>query len=82
MTTSGPYVHVGRRLKRILLTLNVKQKDFAQKIGMHSSMVSLIVQGHRHIKTEVAQYLHLQWKVNLNWLFCGTGSMFVQKKSR
>ncbi|WP_282635817.1 helix-turn-helix domain-containing protein [Sphingobacterium thalpophilum] len=58
----------------------LKQKDFADKIGLTQSKVSLIINGKAgaNILNEIFYRLHYEFGISKDWWEKGQGSMFVE----
>ena len=47
-------VHPGGRLKKELAARGLKKKDFAEQLGIHSSQLSDLLNGKRHVNAVLA----------------------------
>jgi transcriptional regulator with XRE-family HTH domain len=69
-------VTIGERLKQLRKHENLTQAEFANKIKLTHSIVSLIESGKRQITDQSLHIICLTFGVNENWLLTGVGEMF------
>jgi transcriptional regulator with XRE-family HTH domain len=69
-------VTIGERLKQLRKHENLTQADFASKIKLTHSIVSLIESGKRQLTEQSLHIICLTFGVNENWLLSGSGEMF------
>jgi HTH-type transcriptional regulator/antitoxin HigA len=62
-------IHPGSILKEELRERGIKQKDFAQLIGMRETHLSTLIKGRRNISAEVADKLETYLGISsVSWL--------------
>lgn len=66
----------GDRLKQLLQTLQVTQREFAERLGISQGAVSQLISGRTTLSYETLQRVQQAYKVNLNWLVTGQGEPF------
>ena len=69
----------GRRLKEARQTLKMQQNDFAAKMELTGGYISEIEYGKSKPGFAFVIKVATIFKINPNWLFFGTGSMFFEK---
>lgn len=67
---------VGERIRSIRETLNLMQKDFAQKLGISPPTLSDLETGKSKPSFDVLVKLSEQFKINLYYVVFGKGDMF------
>lgn len=71
---------MGERLKRLIETLGITQKEFAEAIGIGKQSITEIISGRvKGFSTESLQQIRKVFRVNLNWLIAGVGPMFIDE---
>jgi transcriptional regulator with XRE-family HTH domain len=68
---------MNKRLELLIMTIRIKQKDFANSIGCSRSQVSAYIKGYYYPKPETLRLIERVYKVNLDWLYTGEGEMFL-----
>jgi|GEM_PF-3153441 len=70
---------IGERLKaaREFLGYKKRQGEFAEKLGTIQNTYSNYENGHREIPFKILEKIS-QNGINLNWLFTGSGDMYLQ----
>ncbi len=72
---------IGDRFKELRNTLNLRQSDFAAKLGVSSAALSKIENNLTvNPRTEIVNKLINEFNVNMEWLFSGTGDMFTNSE--
>lgn len=69
---------MNERIKQIRTALNISSRDFASKLEMSNSAISLIESGKRNITSRLITSICREFKVNEDWLRTGEGEMFQQ----
>lgn len=69
---------IGERLKQVRKALGLMQKDIAGKFGIGRTQMTNIEKG-KTIPAYLLHWLHLEHNVSIDWIFSGTGEMFVKK---
>jgi len=65
------------RLKLVRAALNIKQGDFAQKLGIVQQQLSKYERGENKPSVEFLIKMHNEFNVNIDWLLTGAGAMFT-----
>lgn len=68
------------RFKEIRKTLNLNQKEFAEKLKIKQSQVSEIESGKRSIAASIVLSLIDNLNINRQWLETGEGEMIISKE--
>ena len=72
---------IGDRFKALRSELNLRQSDFAAKLGISSAALSKIENNLTvNPRTEIVNQLIHEFNVNMEWLFSGTGEMFANSE--
>lgn len=66
----------GARIKKIRETLNMKQKDFAQKLGISAPTLSELEAGNNKPSFDTIIKLSELFNINLYFILFGKGEMF------
>lgn len=67
----------GKRLKKIRQALNLSGEEFGVKIGVSKQYVSNLEADRNILNNEKLVSLLLDFNVNINYLLCGVGDMFI-----
>ena len=70
-------VEIGKRLREVRKSLNLTLKDMSKMSGFVVSAVSEMELGKKRLLPEYLYLLSSRFSLNLNWLFTGSGSMFM-----
>ncbi len=73
--------NIGRRLTLVIESLNLKQKEFANSIGVAPSTVSAIINATYLPSADFLTRLLNKFNVNINFLLQGIGGMFLPDES-
>lgn len=69
------------RLKKIIIELNLSQKDFAVEIGVTKAAVSDMLHGRvKKISGSIVEILKVKYNVNPIWLNSGYGQMYLEEE--
>ena len=68
---------ISDRIKDLRKELNLKQSDFANKIGIKQAAISAIEKGIRNVTDRIINDICREFNVNEEWLRNGTGEMFA-----
>lgn len=68
---------ISERFKEIRNMNNLSQREFAEKIGYSSSIISEIERGTNEPSRNVMLAIHRCFNVNLHWLLLGEGNMMA-----
>lgn len=69
---------IGNRFKEIREYLKLSQADFAKKLNVSQVGLSNYENDNREVSTEIKITLFKEYSINLNWLFTGEGTMFIE----
>lgn len=67
----------GERVKKIRQELNLSQDEFGKIFAIQRQMVSSIEKDKLKLNNEKLAFLCENYNINLNWLLCGKGDMFI-----
>jgi transcriptional regulator with XRE-family HTH domain len=67
---------LNERIKKLRLTLEISQRQFAKQIFISQGLLAEIELGHRRVNSRIVHLISSQFKVNVNWLQKGEGEMF------
>ena len=68
---------ISDRIKDLRKELNLKQSDFANKIGIKQAAISAIEKGIRNVTDRIINDICREFNVNEEWLRNGAGEMFA-----
>ncbi|MCK4762113.1 MAG: helix-turn-helix transcriptional regulator [Candidatus Aminicenantes bacterium] len=68
---------IGRRLRQVRKSLDFTLKEMGEMSGFVVSAISEMELGKKRILSEYLNLLAGKFRVNLNWVFTGKGSMFL-----
>ncbi len=68
------------RFKQIRKALNLSQTEMGELLGKGLRAIQHYEKGERSIDNTVIILLEKAYNVNSNWLYTGTGSMFLEEK--
>jgi len=81
--SSNTPVEINKRIKEIIEYYNLSQQDYADKIGVTKSTVSVIVNEIRPAGAKVIlNTLEVFSEISCEWLIRGIGSMVVRNKEQ
>ena len=69
---------IGKRFKEIREIFGYKQGDFANLFALSQDAISAIERDKNNPNFKVLKILHIEHKVNLNWLITGTGEKLLE----
>ncbi|WCL51462.1 helix-turn-helix domain-containing protein [Leptospira sp. GIMC2001] len=64
-------------LKKIIKDLQLTQKEFADRMGVKQSTISMYISGERKISKPIAFLIEKTYGISSDWLLNGTGKMFI-----
>jgi transcriptional regulator with XRE-family HTH domain len=71
-------IEIGRRLKEIRQFLNLSQKEFAEQIEIHQSLLSDMENGKRNISySTLISLITFNSSININYLLKGTPPILI-----
>lgn len=65
------------RIKKLRLTLNINQEDFASKVNISRNSVTLMESGKRNPSDRTLKDISRIFNANFFWLRDGKGDMFI-----
>lgn len=68
------------RIRELRKTLNLTQKEFAQKIGLKQNAISYMEKADSTVTEQNIRTICSQFSVNENWLRTGAGKMFLENE--
>lgn len=68
----------GQRLKRIRLSLRLSQEEFGKIFNISKQYVYGLEKDKLTLNNEKLVKLLLDYKININYLLCGIGEMFLE----
>ena len=78
MSKTAAHTSLANRLDYLLTSLNINQREFAERAGFTQSYISLILNGSK--KTPSSRFYNAvarEFSVNPDWLRSGAGEIFV-----
>jgi len=75
-------VALGERIKALRKHLNLSQKELAASLGMANSYLSEIEHGNAYPAFEFFHKISRMYNMDLNYLFHGTGEMFLPREKK
>lgn len=79
MTDEETLLLQGLRFEKLLKTLNHNGKTLAEALEVSQPLISQVISGKRGITKFLVEKLTNRYSnVNLNWLYTGNGSMFLE----
>ncbi len=70
---------IGDRIKMVRKELSITQDDFAARIGVSKSSISLLESGTNNPSERTVLLICQQFRVSEPWLKEGTGDMFIKE---
>lgn len=71
---------VNERIKIIRKHFEMNQTEFGRKLGVDQTIISKIENGdYKYVASEIMMLLHIEFKININWLLTGKGEMLLQE---
>jgi len=67
----------GERIKKIRQELDLSQDDFGKIFNVQKQQISSIEKDKLKLNNEKLELLCSQYNVNINWVLCGKGEMFI-----
>lgn len=65
------------RFRKMRESLNLKQTEFAEPLGIDRSYIAAIENGSRKPSEQLLRHLSLEYGVSVTWLKTGEGEMFI-----
>lgn len=73
---------MNNRIRKLRKTLNLSQKEFAQKIGLKQNAISYMEKNGSTITEQNIKNICSQFSVNENWLRTGSGNIFLENDKK
>lgn len=73
---------MNKRIKELRNSLNLSQKEFAEKIGLKQNAISYMEKNGATVTEQNIKNICSQFSVNENWLRTGSGSMFLENEKK
>lgn len=70
------------RIRKLRKTLELSQKEFAQKIGLKQNSVSYMEKDGATVTEQNIKTICSQFSVNEDWLRTGSGKMFLDNEKK
>lgn len=70
---------MNNRIREVRHFLNLSQAEFGAKIGIRSSSLSDIENGHCNVTERIIIAICAKFNVNEEWLRTGKGNMFIEE---
>lgn len=70
------------RIRELRKSLNLSQKDFAQKIGLKQNAISYMEKSGATVTEQNIKIICAQFSVNEHWLRTGSGQMFLENEKK
>lgn len=67
----------GSRLKKIRCALNLSQTAFGEQIGLSRAGIAAVEADKNKFSQDILYKLSMLFNINLNYLICGKGDMFI-----
>lgn len=69
-------------IRKLRKTLELSQKEFAQKIGLKQNAISYMEKNNATVTEQNIKNICSQFSVNENWLRTGNGKMFLENDKK
>lgn len=73
---------MNKRIRELRKTLNLSQKEFADKIGLKQNAISHMEKDGSTVTEQNIKTICYQFSVNENWLRTGDGKMFLESEKK
>lgn len=73
---------MNKRIRELRKALNLRQKEFADKIGLKQNAISHIEKDGSTVTEQNIKTICSQFNVNENWLRTGDGKMFLENEKK
>lgn len=73
---------MNKRIRELRKTLNLSQKEFADKIGLKQNAISHVEKDGSTVTEQNIKTICSQFSVNENWLRTGDGKMFLENEKK
>lgn len=73
---------MNKRIRELRKTLELSQKEFADKIGLKQNAISYMEKDGSTVTQQNIKTICSQFSVNENWLRTGDGKMFLESEKK
>lgn len=73
---------MNKRIRELRKTLNLSQKEFANKIGLKQNAISYLEKDGSTVTEQNIKTICSQFSVNENWIRTGDGKMFLENEKK
>lgn len=73
---------MNKRIRELRKTLNLSQKNFAERIGLKQNAISYMEKEGATVTEQNIKTICAQFNVNENWLRTGRGNIFIENKKK
>ncbi len=73
---------MNNRIRELRKTLNLSQKEFAERIGLKQNAISYMEKSGATVTEQNIKTICSQFSVNENWLRTGSGRMFLENEKK
>lgn len=73
---------MNKRIRELRKTLDLSQKEFADKIGLKQNAISYMEKDGATVTEQNIKTICSQFSVNENWLRTGDGKMFLESEKK
>ena len=73
---------MNKRIRELRKTLNLSQKEFADRIGLKQNAISYMEKDGSTVTEQNIKTICSQFSVNENWLRTGEGKMFLESEKK
>lgn len=73
---------MNNRIRELRKTLELSQKEFAQKIGLKQNAISYMEKSGATVTEQNVKAICSQFSVNESWLRTGSGKMFLENEKK
>lgn len=73
---------MNKRIRELRKTLELSQKEFADKIGLKQNAISYMEKDGSTVTEQNIKTICSQFSVNENWLRTGDGKMFLESEKK
>lgn len=73
---------MNNRVRELRKTLNLSQKEFAERIGLKQNAISYMEKSGATVTEQNIKTICSQFSVNENWLRTGSGRMFLENEKK
>ena len=75
-------LYMNNRIRELRKSLNLSQKEFAEKIGLKQNAISYMEKSGATVTEQNIKAVCSQFNVNESWLRTGAGKMFIENEKK